>query len=368
MKKRKFSRVSWLSALAAFCALFAPPARASFDNPLITPQAAAMGGASLAGIGDSAALFLNPAAAARLERPEAYFMYDQLYTGLKGVGGIGQGFASFGVPTKYGTLAAGYGEFQAAGLLDERVVGLSYSRTLFGKLDAGVTGKYLSHSYLIGSDPAAASDPVFAHGTARSALALDAGVIATLTESLKAGLAVRNINEPDVGLAAPDRVPREAQAGLSYDFKAWDLRLTADYVYRDVPSGTFSDRTLPSVGLEKGFVDDMIRFRVGATPDQFSGGIGVRYGSVDFDYAFVLNRGVLASNAGSQQAGFRYRFGGPSKKEKERADGAPPAPPAAPVAETPAGPISPAPATQPIPLPAEAVSGLPPPSGAAGGQ
>jgi hypothetical protein len=294
-------------------------ARASFDNPLITPQAAAMGGASLAGVRDSAALFLNPAAAASLERPEAYFMYNQLYTGLKGVGGIGQGFASFGAPTKYGAFAAGFGEFQAAGLVDERVVGLSYARTLFGIFDAGLTGKYLSHSYLIGSDPGAAIDPVFAHGTARSALALDAGVIASLTDLLKAGLAVRNINEPSVGLATLDRVPRQVQAGLSYDLKRWDLRLAADYIYRDVPSGTFSDRAVPSVGLEKGFVDDMIRFRVGATPDQFSGGIGVRFGPVDFDYAFILNRGLIANNAGSQQAGFRYRFGGPSKKEKERA-------------------------------------------------
>lgn len=340
-----------------------------------------MGGASLAGVGDSAALFLNPAAAAQLEHPEAYFMYNQLYTGLKGVGGIGQGFASFGVPTKYGTLAAGYGEFQATGLLDERVVGLSYSRE-FGRISAGVTGKYMSHSYSVGSDPLAANDPVFAHGTSRSALSLDAGVIAALSDSLKAGLAVRNLNEPDVGLASMDRVPREVQLGLAYLIKAWDLRLTADYVYRDVPSGTLSDRSVPSLGLEKGFVNDTVRFRVGATPDQFTGGIGIRCGPVDFDYAFVLSRGVMANNAGSQQAGFRYRFGGPSKTdktEKQRAvESAPPAPaesaaaPAAAPAPAPApeaatapGPVTAADSVPPT-VPGAAVEGLPPPNPAAG--
>lgn len=318
-----------LAAFAALAAFGAARAHAAFDTPLITPQAAAMGGASLANTADSAALFLNPAASARLETPEAYFMYDQLYSGLKGVGGIGRGLASAGVPTKYGTFTAGYSEFQAAGLLDERVIGLSYSRTLFGFLDAGVTGKYLSHDYLIGSDPGAASDPVFAHGTSRSAFTFDAGVIASLTDSLKAGLTVRNLNEPDVGLATPDRVPREAQAGLAYEFKAWDLRLTADYLYQDVPSGPLSNRSVPSVGLEKGFAGDMVRFRAGATPDQFSGGIGVRFGPVDFDYAFILSRGLLANNAGTQQAGFRYRFGGPSKKDAARPAPAP-APPVSP--------------------------------------
>ena len=298
--------------------LAAPLARAAFDLPLITPQSSAMGGASLANTADSAALFLNPAASARLESAEAYFMYNRLYAGLSGVGSIGQGFASVGVPTKYGTFSAGYGDFQAAGLLEERTVGLSYSRRLFGVLEAGVTGKYLSHSYLVGSDPAA-NDPVFAQGTSRSAFALDAGVIAALTESLKAGLAVRNLNEPDMGLGSVDRVPREIQAGLSYDVSPWALRLTGDYVYRDLPSGTFSDRTLPSIGLQKGFVDDMVRFRVGATPNQFTGGIGIRLGPVDFDYTFILSFGLLSNNAGTQQAGLRYRFGGSAGKESAKA-------------------------------------------------
>lgn len=317
--RQALPRVGRLAFLAAFAALAPRRAHAAFDSPLVTPQSSAMGGASLANTADSAALFLNPAASARLESVEAYFMYNQLYTGLSGVGGIAQGFAAVGAPTKYGAFAAGYGEFQAAGLLQERVIGLSYSRTLSGVLDAGVTGKYLAHNYLIGSDPAAANDPVFARGGARSAFALDAGVIASLTDSLKAGLAARNLNAPDVGLASEDRVPRELQAGLSYDFKAWALRLTADYVYRDVPSGAFSDRTLPSVGLEKGFVDDMVRFRAGATPDQFSGGIGIRLGPVDFDYTFILSRGLISNNAGTQQAGFRYRFGGSARKATARA-------------------------------------------------
>lgn len=276
-----------------------------------------MGGASLANTADSGALFLNPAASARLETAEAYFMYNQLFAGLSGVGGIGQSFISFGVPTKYGTFAAGYADFQAAGLLKDRTIGLSYSRRLFGALDAGITGKFLSQNYLVGSD-AASSDPVFAHGTSRSAFALDLGLIAPLTDSLKAGLAVRNINEPDMGLASVDRVPRQVQAGLSYDVLPWALRLTADYLYSDVPSGSLTQKGLPSLGLQKGFVDNAVRFRIGATPDQFSGGIGISVGPVDFDYTFILSYGLISNNLGTQQVGLRYRFGAarsPARKE-----------------------------------------------------
>ncbi|HEX4047740.1 MAG TPA: hypothetical protein VH309_07900 [Elusimicrobiota bacterium] len=293
----------------AVLALTAAPGRAAFDVPVMTPQAAAMGGASLANTADSASLFLNPAGSSRLSGPEAYFMYDQLYAGLEGVGGIGQGFAAAGVPTKFGTFSAGFADFQAAGLLEDRVLGLGYSRRLFPGLDAGVTGKYLSQSYLVGSDPAAASDPVFANGTSRSAFALDAGLIATLGDAVKAGLAVRNLNEPDLGLATVDRVPREVQAGLSYDVRPWALRLTADYLYTDAQAGTLTQRSLPSVGLQKGFAEDRVQLRLGATPDQFSGGVGIRFGPLDFDYAFILSLGLLSNNAGTQQVGIRYRFG-----------------------------------------------------------
>lgn len=306
--RRLVRRLAALGALA----LAAAPARAAFDVPVMSPQAAAMGGASLANTGDSASLFLNPAGSARLRSAEAYFMYDQLYAGLPGVAPIGQGFAAAGFPTRIGTFSAGLSEFQAAGLLQDRALGLSYSRRLLDGIDAGVTGKYLSQSYLIGSDPGAASDPVFANGTSRSAFALDAGLIATLSDAVKAGLAVRNLNEPDLGLASVDRVPREIQAGLSYDVRPWDLRLTADYLYTDVQAGTLTQRSTPSVGLQKGFVGDMIRFRLGATPEQFSGGVGIRFGPVDFDYAFILSLGLLSNNAGTQQVGIRYRFGGGS--------------------------------------------------------
>jgi hypothetical protein len=297
------------TAIAAFVFFASRCAQAAIGDGAVSAQSAAMGGASLANMGDSAALFLNPAAGAGLANPEAYFMYNQLYAGLSGVGSLGQGFAAFGVPTKIGAVGVGLSDFQASGLLDQKVIGVTFSRRLFGAVDFGLTGKYLHQSYLIGSDPSAASDPVFSNGTARGAFALDAGLIAHVTNDLHVGLAVRNINQPDMGLASVDRVPREIQAGLAYDLKADALRLTADYTYTSAQAGTLTDRSLPGIGLEKGLVNDRVKFRVGLTLEQISAGVGIQFGPVAFDYTFLLSRTILANNAGTHMVGIRYRFG-----------------------------------------------------------
>lgn len=295
---------------AALLAGGAPSARAAFEQPPSGAQSAAMGGAALSARGDSSALFLNPASVAGLERPEAYLMYDRQHAGLSGVEGLGQGFAALGVPTRLGTVGVGYGDLQASGLYQERLIGVTLARKWLGAFEAGVTGKYLYHRYQIGSDPAAAADPVFAGGTSRGAFALDFGVSAAVAGPLRAGLAARNVNRPDVGLVSEDRIPREVQASLAYAVAPWALTLTADFVYRDTGTGTLRERSAPSVGAEKSLEGGRVKFRLGAGLDRFSGGVGFQFDRLGIDYAFALSRGLLANNAGTHMLGVRYRFGG----------------------------------------------------------
>lgn len=304
-------RVVLGAALAAFLwGAAARRAHASFESPPVGARGAAMGGAILAAPGDSSALFLSPASLAGLARPEAYFLYNRFYAGLGGVGGAGQGFLAFGVPLKGGVLGVGYGDLRAFDLLQERYIGLAYARRWLDLFEGGITAKYLHHRFLIDNDPLAAGDPVFSEGTARGAVAFDAGVSAAVKGALSAGLAVRNINRPDVGLESEDRVPREAQAGLSYDARSWGLRMTADFLYRDV-SGTFREKTVPGIGFEKTLESGAAKFRLGATLDQFSAGGGIQFDRLGFEYAFILTRNLLANNAGTHIIGIRYRFGRP---------------------------------------------------------
>ena len=295
--------VGALLLFAASCA------QAAFQYPQLGVRSSGMAGASLPAQADIAAIFQNPAGISGLERSEAYLMYSKLYAGQPGIDAIGQSFLTIGAPTRYGAVGVGLSDFKAAGLLNERVLGVSFSRPLTANVHAGVTAKYLYHKYAPGSDQSAGGDPVFANGTSRGAAAFDAGVIASLSKSLKAGFSARNINAPDVGLGSEDRVPREYQLGLSYDKADWRLKTTADIVYRDSHLGTLRERTAPSIGFERAFSDERVKFRAGIGFDQFSGGVGIQFDRFGVDYAFILARNLISSNVGSHLIGIRYRFG-----------------------------------------------------------
>jgi len=307
-----------VAIVAAFFAAWSAKARAAFQLPTTNAQTTAMGGSSGASLQDSSAIFVNPAATSGLLHGEAYFGYNQLYAGLSGVGSIGQGLLTAGFPTPFGAISLGLADLKADSLLEERVIGLSYARRL-GLVDAGVTAKYMYHRYLIGGDTTAQADPTFQNGTSRGAFSLDAGLVASLTETWKANLAVRHLNQPDVGLLVRDRVPREVQGGFSYEYAPWQLRATADVTYRASPSGDVHSKAIPAIGLEKRY--QTLRLRAGATPSQFSAGVGIDWSNFGFDYAFVLTRGLMGENFGSHSIGIRYRFGTGKRVEATAATG-----------------------------------------------
>ncbi len=190
----------------------------------------ALSGGSIPSQGDSTAIFQNAAGVSGLEHGEAYMMYNKLYAGQAGIDAIGQSFVTAGAPTRYGAIGVGLSVFKAAGLLNERVLGVSFSRRLFQNLAAGMTAKCLYHKYVPGSDQSGVGDPVFANGTSR------------------------------------------------YDKADWHLKTTADVVYRDNYEGTLRDRASPSLGLEKGMGDERVKFRVGANAGAHLIGIRSRFG------------------------------------------------------------------------------------------
>lgn len=279
-----------------------------------------MGSASLASSKDSTSLFLNPAGISGLDHKDFYLMYNQLYAGLNGIGNIGQGLLSLGLPTRYGALGFGYGNFKAEGLLEERIFAATLAKKLSSTIDAGITTKMLSHTYLTGLDPLAAQDPVFQNGASKSALSLDAGIVASLIKpsTLKLGFAVRNINTPDVGLVSKDRVPREFLGGLAYEHTPWAARFTADVSYRDTDYGSFGDKMVPGVGFEKTLdvEKNNVKLRLGINTLEYCAGVGIQIGDIGIDYALVLRRNLLADNSGSHMLGLRFQFGGAGTRAK----------------------------------------------------
>lgn len=262
------------------------------------PPAAALAGIAL-GAGPSA-LFAHPASPAGLARAEAYFTYDQLYAGLDGVGVFDRGALAASFPTKVGVLSTGLWRYRGGGLKEERVIGLGLAHEVRPGLRLGLLLKHLHHSYLPNETEAA--DPIFSRGTSEGAVAVDIGAHLALTETLRASLAARNLNAPDVGLRTEDRVLREFQAGV-----AWKTPLEGLSVLADV---SWPSPAIPRIGVEKVVYRDMVVFRAGLNPYEFAAGMGLRIDSFGFDYALSLRRNLLSDNLGTHSLGVSFAFGG----------------------------------------------------------
>ena len=299
-----------LSRNAALLLLLVPPSvRASFQAAPESPRTVSLARASAVFPNEAASLFLNSAGLAALKSGEVSFMYDKGHAGMAGVG-LSRGYVAAAYPLSFATLGVGFGTFRASGLKDERTIALGAARSLGERFEAGVTLKHLSHGYALGSDPRDTRDPVFRAGTSKSAVAFDAGLTALLHGPLKGGVALRNLNQPDVGLTTEDRVPREVAAGLGLDFPERSFRLVGEAALRDEEFGHDEDRVLVSVGLEKG-LGERFTMRFGASQLELTGGFGVRFGRARFDYGLVLIRNLLADSMGSHRIGVSLEFGAP---------------------------------------------------------
>jgi hypothetical protein len=301
-------RAKWMGSLLLAATLaFPEPVRAAFQLPFLTAQSRAMGSAPVVEEKDPAALFTNPAGMAGMDQLEGYFSSSNMFSGLSGVDSIRTGFVAGALPTRYGSLGVGIGIFHAADLLQENTLSVGLARNLFDTVQVGVAGKYLHHSYMPEGDPLAAHDPVFQNGTSRGAFALDLGAAAPLRGPVRFHLAVRNLNEPDVGLVTTDRVKREIEMGSVLKILNW--KVTGGLSWLNSRE-TGLKRLVPSFGLEKSMHDGRVAFRFGASTTEWGGGFGVKVGRVGFDYALILNQNLRESDAMTHTVGMRFQFGG----------------------------------------------------------
>lgn len=313
--------------LSAILALLAAslPAAASFQAPLVSPQSSALGNSALAARGDSTALFSNAAGLAGMQGKDMYFMYNQLYAGAKGMGGMDDGFITAAVPSKLGTFGVGVGTFRAQNLKLERTIAVGWAKSS-GKWSFGAAAKHLYHSYIVQNDPTAPNDPVFRDRHSRGAFSFDLGAIYQATSKLSFAAAGRNLNSPDVGMATHDPVPRELQAAAAYDLNRYGLRVLGDVTYRDQDWGTTQDKLVPGVGLEKWVADNRAAFRFGVTSLGASAGVGLELGRLGFDYTFSIKRHLADAGYGTHMVGVRVRFGsGRSRSRAQRFTGSAPA-------------------------------------------
>ena len=292
-----------------FLFLLVSPVWASFQSDLSSARSASLGNAAIATEQGAADLFESPGALARVKTSEASFMYAKPFSGIPETD-FGVGAFSLAVPARWGVFGAGVASFQAQGSLQETTYSAAYGLSLLnGRFRAGAALKRLDHQYLTGGDALAQNDPVFRNGNSRTAYDADVALAATVAGSLEAGVTVRNLRRADVGLAGEDRLPREVQSGLSCNVSSLGLLASGDLVFGSRDRGP-SGVVRPALGLEKSFGGPTPFFlRAGANRDRFSTGLGLRWGRLSLDYAFLISRVLSTSDASTHQLQMTMRFG-----------------------------------------------------------
>ncbi|MBI5743575.1 MAG: conjugal transfer protein TraF [Elusimicrobia bacterium] len=294
-----------LAVLLSVMSFMAMRSYALFNDSACGARATAMGGAFTAVPGGAEAVCSNPASLVETQSPELTAAYGRLYSGLTDESKIGQGYFGFAGPVKrylQGSAGFAWNDTRLSEAYSETTFAVSYATSVYRGLGTGVTLKYLRRGYV--SDSYTAVDPVFSGGYTKSGFGADLGFFYRPRPAYALGLAVKNINKPDMGLASPDKLPVEIRAGASYALRTSLLGLDASFAGSDytVSAGaeySFQRRYALRMGLSAG--NDSRR--------NLNLGVGGRFGLAQFDYSFSLPLGGISGTMGSHRLAFSFRFG-----------------------------------------------------------
>ncbi|HOX25874.1 MAG TPA: hypothetical protein PLL30_10105 [Candidatus Krumholzibacteria bacterium] len=295
---RKFAAIL-ISTIAALAAL---PARAAFENVMVSPRARAMGDASVAVPDAPFASNLNPAGlavapaggAVGLSYVQPYGLdFNRLYFlgGAHrlpgGAGSLGFGFRQFKV------------EYEDVDLQTESTFSFSHGLYLYQDLHSSVAAGYgLSVYRLEFGETVTGFDP-----GDDTVVGVDVGLMATLHDRTQIGVLVHNLNAPKIG-QDEEEIPQRLHAGVAYA------------PYPGVTT-TFELETLQDEpvqwhgGLELEVVTGFaLRAGVVTEPNKLTAGFGYSLRGWALNYGFSTGGGVLDT---THQFGVTAAWGGDTK-------------------------------------------------------
>jgi hypothetical protein len=302
--------------------LLSSPAWASFEELPTGARQAGLGGAFAALADDVLSAYYNPAGLAQLNRSELNASYSKLYSGLTDGSSIGRNYLAYGHPTaKRGTFGFSYLSLSLAGLYSENVMALHYARHAKGRWNVGGSMKMLKKSFgsdaytenAINSDTGAslgAPDPLFAqNGTSKSAISFDIGGQYRISRIYGLGLAVININSPNMALSSADtdKVSSIYKAGLARRTKssAVDVELSVrEFTSREFRLNMGGERwTKGGFGFRGGIGFGSRQYQV------TSFGFSYRWDNLQIDYALIYPLSGVKGTFGTNQVSMTFRFG-----------------------------------------------------------
>jgi len=324
-RARIYIRAILLAGFALYC-FAARPAEGAFQENLWGARPAGLAGAFTALADDANAPVYNPAGISQIEHNELTIMYAQLYSGLTLFAGdsgqtssLNLGYFSYVPDIKklnpnIGSFGISWANFSASNVATENTFTLTWAHQVpflqLGHSDVffGTNVNYFRHSFVL--DSRTQSDPVFANGNTAGAFGMDLGLLVRpnfdLLPRLKLGLDLKNINEPDVGLASPDRIPREVHFGIAYQDEE------IPYFTPTVDFSTRAGVTSMAGGWEGWFAHNTLGARFGANTDEFGGGLSLQYPFfgkmiLRLDYSILAPFQVQGSN-GTQRISLSVNF------------------------------------------------------------
>jgi hypothetical protein len=247
------------------CVLFfvIPTAYAGFEQVNLGARPAALG-KTFVGIADGPwTVFYNPAGLVACASVEFSCYYSPSPFGLTPLS-LSGAVAVF--PT-------GFGTFAAAG----RIFGFSLYRECSGTLSSA----WQLQGVDIGLNLNYHSVSIRGYGSAGT-IGIDAGILTQITESVRCGAILRNINSPAIG-SAGETLPQSFAAGVGW--RPADMLLIGVDIVSESPFDAATRfgcewSLLNAVDLRVGWCD---------SPNEYCAGFGLHLPVVSFDYAFSLH-------------------------------------------------------------------------------
>lgn len=223
---------------------------------------------------DVFSLFNNPAGLAQMNWREVGVYYSPAPFGLSE---LANGFVAYHEPTQIGSFAIG-GMSYGFELYRESKLSLGYSYNYLNKFFAGITINYQTVSIQnYGND---------------GAIFLNLGGLAYVSNILRLGFAIQNINRASFG-NEDDQIPVIINTGFSYDVVdelTLNFAVEKDIKYKASFQFGINYDIIEYLSLRTGFSNE---------PSKFSAGIGINYSMFSLDYAlFTHNDLGLTHQAG----------------------------------------------------------------------
>lgn len=310
------------AVLLALLVSLVPPSFASFEELPTGARASGLGNAFTAIADDVYSVYYNPAGLVQLHRSEFTAYYSKLYSGLSDGSSIGRNFVAYGHPTsRRGTFGFSYLSLSLAGLYSESTMGLSYAHKVGDKWNVGGSLKFLkktfgSDSYTqnaINSDTGAslgAPDPLFAqNGTSKSGAAFDLGAQYRLSRIYGLGIAILNLNSPNMALSSgdTDKVGAIYKVGLARRTKlsSIDTEISMRHFTEDeYRLNMGAERWLAyGFGLRGGLGFGQRGYQITTM------GFSYRWEGLEFGYALVYPLAGIKGTFGTHQLSMTFRFG-----------------------------------------------------------